>query len=180
MFAVVARVAAGAMMVFSRAARVTHTLLFAAALVIAPGVCSGCESGCSPRGLASAGVAGTGVAFAVATPHGGTSCCGTTAGGLCEGTIPHDALPAAVADATDGISLPCCRGGAGCDCLLEPREPDAAVPPATSSASVGEPFPAAVAVLADVTETASWAVRLSPGQQRPERPLRVLYGVWRN
>ena len=182
MFAIVARTASegGALSLRSRAARVTHTLLFAAALAISPGVCGACASGCSPRGLSAAGIPGTGVAFAVAATHGGTSCCGTTAGGPPEGTISPDASPAAVADAADGISLPCCHGAAGCDCLLEPRESEAAVPPATSSADAGEPMPAAIAVLADLAETASRAVQLTPDQRQPERPARVLYGVWRN
>jgi hypothetical protein len=182
MFAIVARTASegGAFSLRSRAARVTHTLLFAAALAISPGVCGACASGCSTRGFAAAGIPGTGVAFAVAATHGGTSCCGTSAGGPPEGTVSPDASPAAVADAADGISLPCCRGAAGCDCLLEPRESEAAVPPATSSADAGEPMPAAIAVLADLAETASRAVQLTPGQRRPERPARVLYGVWRN
>lgn len=170
----------GAFSLRSRAARVTHTLLFAAALIVSPGVCGACASGCSPRGLSAAGIPGTGVAFAVAATHGGTSCCGTTAGGPPEGTISPDASPAAVADAADGISVPCCRGAAGCDCLLEPREPEAAVPPATPPPDSGGPMPAAIAALPDAAKTSSQSAAFAMGERRPERPARVLYGVWRN
>ena len=60
--AIVARTAstARAATLSGRAARVTHTLLFIAALVVSPGVCDACASGCSQGGFAAAGIPSTG------------------------------------------------------------------------------------------------------------------------
>jgi len=182
MFAVVARVASvvGAFALRSRAARVTHTLLFTAALAVSPGVCGACTSGCSRGGHAVAGIPGMGVALAVAATHGCSSCCGTIPDGPPEGTASPDASPATVADAADGFPVSCCRGAGGCQCLLEPRDAEAAVPPATSPIDPGEPMPAAIAVFSS-TGVPTMAIRLAGSPVPPaKRPVRVLYGVWRN
>jgi len=188
-FAVVARTAstARAATLRGRAARVTHTLLFIVALVVSPGVCDACASGCSQGGCAAAGIPSTGVAFAVAATHGCPSCCGTISGGPPEGTVSPDASPAAVADAADGIALSapglCCGSGAcgesdQCGCMLAPRDDVVAV-------VAGEPLPelAGSALMAsplqDAPVPAEQAAIVSV-EPPPRRPFRVLYGVWRN
>ena len=182
MFAVVARTASagGAFAARGRALRVTHTLLFSVALIVSPGVCGACASGCPNGGFAGSGFPGTGVAFAVAATHGHGSCCGAIPDGLPQGSDPRGTPPTGVADAADGIALPCCRGEAGCDCLLEPRAAEAAVPPATSPIDPGEPMPAAIAALPLTAEASSAIERATVAARPPERPVRVLYGVWRN
>jgi hypothetical protein len=189
-FAVVARTAstARAATLRGRAARVTHTLLFIVALVVSPGVCDACASGCSQGGRAAAGIPSTGAAFAVAATHGCPSCCGTISGGPPEGTVSPDASPAAVADAADGISSParglCCGSRAccasdQCGCMLAPRDDVVAV-------VAGEPLPeltavalATVSPLQDAPVPTEQAVLVSV-EPPPRRPFRVLYGVWRN
>ncbi|MFM8414686.1 MAG: hypothetical protein ACKOCX_08180 [Planctomycetota bacterium] len=181
MFAVVARtISAGRALAVRRAVRVTHTLLFSVALIVSPGVCGACASGCPKGGFAGSGCPGTGVAFAVAATHGQGSCCGAIPDGLPQGCGPRGTPPTGVADAADGMSLPCCRGGAGCDCLLEPREAEAAVPPATSPIDPGGPMPAAIAALPPMLEASPGIGRATLAARPPERPARVLYGVWRN
>jgi hypothetical protein len=182
MFAVVARAAwmAGAILLRGRAARVTHTLLFIAALTVSPGVCGACASGCSRGGQAAAGNPGMGVASTVTATHGCSSCCRMNAAGLSEGTISPDASPAAVADAADGFPVSCCSGAAGCDCLLLPREAEAAVPPATSPTDPGEPMSAAIAVLAFDEDASATGLVIRTHVRPLQRPVRILYGVWRN
>jgi hypothetical protein len=182
MFAVVARTApvGGALVARGRAARVTHTLLFSVALIVSPGVCGACASGCPEGVRASSGSPGTGVAFAVAATHGRGSCCGTIPNGLPTGSDPRGGSPTGVADAADGIAFPCCRGAAGCDCMLEPRRVEAAVPPATSPIEVGGPMPAAIAFWAAVIDEPHRSALVIPAVRPPERPVRVRYGVWRN
>lgn len=163
-----------------RGVRVTHTLLFSVALIVSPGVCGACASGCPQGGIAPTGLPGTGVAFAVAATHGRGSCCGAIPDGPPPGCDSPGDPPTGVADAADGISLPCCRGGAGCDCLLEPRAAEAAVPPATSPIDSGGPMPAAFAALPLIIDPPT-APRLATPVGRPQgRSVRVLYGVWRN
>jgi hypothetical protein len=171
----------GAILLRGRAARVTHTLLFIAALTVSPGVCGACASGCSRGGQAVAGTPGTGVAFSVTATRGCSSCCGTNAGGPSEGTISPDALPAAVAaDVAGGFPVSCCSGAAGCDCLLLPREAEAAVPPATSPTDPGEPMSAAIAVLVFHEDSAATGPLIRTHIRPLQRPMRILYGVWRN
>jgi hypothetical protein len=182
MFAEVARTArsGGAFAARVRAARVTHTLLFSVALVVSPGVCGACASGCPNGGIAASGPPGTGVAFAVTATHGRGSCCRAIPNGPPPGSNPHGNPPTGVADAADGIAFSCCRGTAGCDCLLEPRNPEAAVPPATSPLEPGGPMPAVGIVAASVADLPSGASLIVATVRPPERPVRVLYGVWRN
>lgn len=182
MFAVVARTASasGAFASRGRAARVTHALLFSVALIVSPGVCGACASGCLEGGNARPNSPGTGVAFAVAATHGCGSCCGAVPVALPVGLTPHGGSSSPVADAADGFGVSCCHGEAGCDCLLQPRSTEAAVPPATSPLDPGGPMPAAIAAI-PFTVVASDSPSVNAGVDRwPERPLRVLYGVWRN
>jgi hypothetical protein len=182
MFAVVARTAPtrGALAARGRAARVTHTLLFSVALIVSPGVCGACASGCPEGGSAISGFPGTGVAFAVAATHGRGSCCGAIPDGPPAGSDPQRGSPTGVADAADGIAFPCCRGAAGCDCLLEPRQVEAAVPPATSPLEPGGPMPAAIAVWPSLTDEPRSTPLVIAAVRPAERPVRVRYGVWRN
>ncbi len=182
MFTVVARTvsAGGAFASRGWAVRVTHTLLFSVALTVSPGVCGACASGCRTGGFAQSGFPGTGVVFAVAATHGQGSCCSANPDGPPPGSDLRGDPPPGVADAADGNSGSCCRGGAGCDCLLEPRAAEAAVPPATSPIDPGGPMPAAIAALPITFEPSPTAWRATVAARPPERPVRVLYGVWRN
>jgi hypothetical protein len=182
MFAGVARTASagGAFASCGWAVRVTHTLLFSVGLTVSPGVCGACASGCLDRGIAAPGSPGTGVASAVAATHGRGSCCGAIPEGLAAGLAPLAGSPLTVADAADGFSMSCCRGETGCDCLLEPRSAEAAVPPATSPIDLGGPMPAAIAAIPFTTMVPPAALVAAATVRPPERPVRVLYGVWRN
>jgi hypothetical protein len=165
-----------------QAARVTHTLLFLAAqiLVLAPGVCDACVKGCCESGTPRiADVASPffhGV-FAGSAGAGGCEdghCCGVTA--------------------TDDVAADPC-GDAGpekCQCQLEPRS----IPPAAAAA--GQPdrrgsHPrwddgAGVGAMAWLPPvTGQWDGRQPTARAVhggaaaiPTRPVRVLYGVWRN
>jgi len=121
----------------------------------------------------------TGISFAVAATRGHGSCCGTmdgpTKGSQGPGHRPHT-----TADAADGFTGSCCRGATGCDCLLEPRSAEAAVPPATSPMEVGGPMPAAIAAIPLPLVPPATATFVVAAMRPPERPVRVLYGVWRN
>jgi len=182
MFAVVARTASagGAFAARGRVMRVTHTLLFSVALIVSPGVCGACASGCPAGGDAALGLPGTGDASAVAATHAGGSCCGAIRGGPLQGSDPRGDSPAGMADAADGFVLSCCHGATGCECLLEPRSAEAAVPPATSPMEVGGPMPAASAVIPFTSIAPATATFVVAAVPPPERPVRVLYGVWRN
>jgi hypothetical protein len=182
MFAVVARTASagGAFAARSRVMRVTHTLLFSVALIVSPGVCGACASGCPAGGDAASGFPGTGDASAVAATHAGGSCCGAIRGGAPQGSDPRGDSPAGMADAADGFLLSCCHGSTGCECLLEPRPAEAAMPPATSSIEVGGPMPAASAAVPFAIVQPATATFVVAALPPPERPVRVLYGVWRN
>ena len=182
MFTVVARTvsAGGAFASRGWAVRVTHTLLFSVALTVSPGVCGACASGCPESGNAAPGSPGTGVASAVAATHARGSCCGTLPGGLPQGSDPRSNSPHGVADAADGFSMSCCHGATGCDCLLEPRSAEAAVPPAASPTDLGGPMPAAIAAIPFTTMVPPAAVVAVVAVRPPQRPARVLYGVWRN
>ena len=182
MFAGVARTASagGAFASCGWAARVTHTLLFSVALTVSPGVCGACASGCLDRGIAAPGSPGTGVASAVAATHGRGSCCNAIPDGLSQGSDPRGNSPTAVADAADGFSMSCRHGETGCDCLLEPRTTDAAVPPATSPLEVGGPMPAVIASVPLAAALPAARALITATARPPERPVRVLYGVWRN
>jgi len=166
----------------SQAARVTHTLLFLAAqlAVLASGVCDACVKGCCESGtpriadVASPFFHGVFASSAVAGGGEAGSCCGVNA-------------------SDDVAAVPC--GDAGpetCQCQLQPRN----VPTATTSAGKpdrrgshscwdGGAAAAAVAWLPPLKrQSDGWqptAGAMHGGAAAiPSRPVRVLYGVWRN
>ena len=163
-----------------RAARVTHTLLLSVALIVPPGVCGACASGCAAGGNAQPNSPGTGVAFVDAATHGCGSCCKAIPDGLPAGLAAPGGASSPVADAVSGGLGSCCHGATGCDCLLEPGRSEAAVPPATSPIDPGGPMPVAIAVLPWIAAASASPAGGDDVDRRPERPVRVLYGVWRN
>jgi len=169
MFAVVARTFAGsgARGLRSRGVRVTHTLLFIAALSVSPGVCGACASGCPNGGTAALGSSGTGVAFFPETT-GCRTCCGLASGET-----------KAEGGSGDERGLSCC-GPPGCRCLLEPRSEQAAVPAAGLMIDVGAAAALPLALLPPAGLDAGVATASAVPERPPERPVRVLYGVWRN
>jgi len=185
MFAVVARTlkAGGPLRLSGAVVRVTHTLLFIAALAVSPGVCGACARGCLERdaSVASGMTPRTGTACAVAAIRYCGSCC-VAMDGASEANTPPGRRPADAADAADGIlnTSACCGGGLGCGCLLEPRDDTEAVP---AKAERSEPAPATVHAAAfrpSVIELAGAPGLRVPLVKPPERSVRVLYGVWRN
>lgn len=169
MFAVVARTFAGsgAKGLRSRGVRVTHTLLFIAALSVSPGVCGACASGCPNGGETALGSSGTGVAFFPETTGCG-ACCGLAS-----------SETKAEGGSGDERGLSCC-GSPGCRCLLEPRSEQAAVPATVllldSVTAVATPL----TILPPAGLDAGVATAAAVPERPPERPVRVLYGVWRN
>jgi len=164
-----------------RAARVTHTLLVIAVTVVPPGVrglCLGCPP---PGGLRAccadptAGAAPPGAVAAVTV----TQCCGSHANadlGASSGASSADrAWNTSVADADDGGP----HSPGGCRCSLSPRDRAGEGPmPRQVVAGVALLLPAAIVApvaIAGVTAVAPNAVAFAP-----PRPIRVLYGVWRN
>lgn len=104
MFAMVARTGRTGRMETSgrHAVRVTHALLFLSAMILSPGVCDACGTGCCngvSHAVADGSTAGT--ASSVAATH----CCGSPTGPSCS-----------VADAGDGD-----QNNGACRCLLERR-----------------------------------------------------------
>jgi len=166
MFAVVARTFAdrGVFRLRNRCVRVTHTLLFIAALAVSPGVCGACASGCPNGGNAALGSSGTGVAFFGPEARGCGACCGLTNGGAETGPVQAKA----------------CCGSSGCRCLLEPGSEPAAVPTAGLIIDVGAAPALPVAVVPPAGLAAGHADATGAPERQPERPVRVLYGVWRN
>lgn len=184
MLAVVARTfgAGGASVLRSRQVRVTHTLLFIAALIVSPGVCAACARGCLEQGSpCSASSPSTGISFAVAATRGHGSCCGTMDGPI-QGSQGPGHRPHTTADAADGFlhSLMMVCGGESCDCLLAARDVTSAVTSASESFEL-EPFVASWAVLQRPTVAIAGPLELRGFPEKPaSRPVRVLYGVWRN
>ena len=188
MFAIVARTASIGRFfcrmpaVGSQAARVTHTLLFLAAQIalLSPGVCDACVKGCCASGtpriadVASPFFHGVVASSAVADGGEAGSCCGVNA-------------------TDDAAAVPC--GDAGpekCQCQLQPRNVRAATAFASQpdrrgshSRWDGSAAAGAVAWLPPVT-VQSDGLQPTDGAMHsgaaviPSRPVRVLYGVWRN
>lgn len=188
MFAMVARTASiGRFLcrmpaVGSQAARVTHTLLFLAAQIalLSPGVCDACVKGCCSSGtpriadVASPFLHGVVASSAVAGSGEAGFCCGV--------------------NATDDVAAAPC-GDAGperCQCQLRPRNVRTAAASASQSDRRGSHprwdgsvAAGAVAWLPPVTGQSDGlqptAGRMHSGATAiPARPVRVLYGVWRN
>jgi hypothetical protein len=166
----------------SQAARVTHTLLFLAAQIalLSPGVCDACVKGCC--------ASGTPRIADVAFPffHDGVASFAAAGGG--------EAGSCCRINATDDVAaVPC--GDAGpekCQCQLQPRNVRAATafagqPDRRGSHSRwdGSAAAAAVAWLPPVTGQSD-GLQPTAGAMHsgaaaiPSRPVRVLYGVWRN
>jgi hypothetical protein len=185
MIAVVARMfrAGRPLRLRSRGLRVTHTLLFIAALAVSPGVCDACARGCRDASgqCASGAPPITGVACAVAASRGCGSCC-TEHDEPPVAVIPQGSRLATAADAADGIfRMGMCSGeGQGCDCLLEPRDNTSAVPVEADHGEHGPADTIAGVILPTAAELASATSLRIPLVKPPERPVRVLYGVWRN
>ena len=170
------------------AVRVTHTLLFLAAAAVPPGVCDACpacpvraERSDSRDGLSdrAAGSRQEGIAAAVAGSHR----CGACASPLpCmpTGRSPVDRMPpGSVVDPGDGAPS---SGGPGGHCQWEARD-ISDVPLAASPTTASGPGPAmAVRPAIQPDSGAVTAVTLAVVAEglRPAKPVRVLYGVWRN
>jgi hypothetical protein len=183
MFANVARTAAGrrGFAPGGRAARVTHTLLVIAVTVVPPGVRGACTGCPLPGGRheccggPTAAAAPAGAVAAVAATH----CCGSHASadpGPPPGASSGDrAATSGVADAADGGP----HFPGGCRCALSPRDrADAGRVPRPAAA--GAACPPSVAIVAAVAIPAATAFVPDVDAFAPSRPLRVLYGVWRN
>lgn len=175
MFAVVARTRSipGAPATPCRAVRVTHALLFVVALIVSPGVCGACAAGCRASGPSRLGSSvGTGVAFF-------TSPADDTCGGCPVVGSVGCPLDGTAADRT-GCCPARCRGGPDCGCLLEPADEAVVILPVTARKTTGDGMPVAWCEVCD-RDTARTARLPAPTHDRPpDRPARVLYGVWRN
>ena len=171
--------------VVHQAARVTHAVLVLAAQIalLSPGVCDACVKGCCESG--------TPRIVDVASPILGSNLPSSTAISGC-GPGHCCGLPVADRDAEKGAD----RGAAGvtaaCRCQLEPRQ----IPPADLQSGEfsgrREIVRSWTSVDADVS--VAWSPpltgrhdglqSLSLAQESaaaiPSRPVRVLYGVWRN
>ena len=166
----------------SRAARMTHAVLVLAAQIalLSPGVCDACVKGCCASGTPR--IADVAFPFFHDVVASSVAAGGGEAGSCC------------AINATDDVAaVPC--GDAGpekCQCQLQPRNVRAA------AASAGRPdrrgshwrwdgsaAAAAVAWLPPVTGESD-GLQPTAGAMHsgaaaiPSRPVRVLYGVWRN
>ena len=172
--------------VVHQSARVTHTLLFLAAQIalLSPGVCDACVKGCCESGKPRIAV----VAFPILAPNlpSSTAISGCGPGHCC-------GLPVADRDAEKAAAD---RGGvavtAACRCQFEPRQ----IPPAdlqsggfsgrreTVRSWTGVDATLPMAWLPPLTGRHDGLQSLSLAQESsaaiPSRPMRVLYGVWRN
>jgi len=170
----------------SQAARVTHTLLFLAAqmAVLASGVCDACVKGCCESGtpriadVASPILASNLSSSTAISGCGSDRCCGLPVAGPIAEKV--------TADRGTGVVTAACR------CQLEPRQ----IPPADlqSGAFSGRREIARSWTGVDASLAVAWLPPLN-GQHEglqslafvresasaiPTRPVRVLYGVWRN
>jgi hypothetical protein len=190
MFAMVARTGSIRRSIASGgfAVRVTHALLFLAATTVSPGVRDACAS-CPETGRPDMCCGGchapathsTCADAAVAATH----CCGSqthadpcaqSAGIPSASRVP----PSGVADAGDGGQ----NTTGGCRCELEPRDAATAaiVINAAAKPRSGGHAAALPAFLVPRATAAAPADRMivAAAADIPARPLRVLYGVWRN
>jgi len=169
-----------------RAARMTHTLLFLAATILAPGVCDACVKGCCASNVARI----ADVAFPLprsADCHETSPCCSA---GLEPVRAAANVAPASGAGTAgaDEVQLGN-HGSDGCQCQLHPRDHTPSAVTLGQAADRGIQFygdcgPAGVP--AAWIATAVEHTGLSPGgwaaqwaaNRIPTRPVRVLYGVW--
>lgn len=168
--------------------RVTHTLLFLAAAAVPPDVCDACPA-CPARAERSDSRGGLpdratgsrqeGIAAAVAGSHR-CGACASTIPCMPTGRSPADRMPpGSVVDPGDGAPSSCADG---CTCLLEPGDPPSeaiTVAAAGLPRDIGMAAPRGVLPTLTTTQAATRLERLSD-VRTPGRPVRVLYGVWRN
>ena len=172
--------------VVHQVARMTHAVLFLAAQIalLSPGVCDACVKGCCESGKPPIAV----VASPILAPNlpSSTAISGCGSGHCCGLSVADRDAGKAAAD-RDAAG-----GTAACRCQLEPRQ----IPPADlqsggfsgqreivrSWTSVDAALP--MAWLPPLTGRHDGLQSLSLAQESsaaiPTRPVRVLYGVWRN
>ncbi|NQW46674.1 MAG: hypothetical protein HQ464_02780 [Planctomycetes bacterium] len=179
-----------------RAARMTHTLLFLAATILAPGVCDACVKGCCARNVARI----ADVAFPLprsADCHETSPCCSAGREPVRAAASVAPASGASTAGAGE-VQLGN-HGSDGCQCQLQPRDHS---PSALSLGQAADrriqfhknrcpagrdccPAGVPAAWIATAVENTGLSP-LSPGgwaaqwaaNRFPTRPVRVLYGVW--
>ena len=140
--------------------RLCLAVLFAAASLVSPGVCDACEKGCChATGAAPIAAAATPVAVHAALPA--AACCGT---------------------APAGCETPRAEGDSACQCQFGPQE---ALPAASRNAAQERdhtPWPVAwtgpATIDRDLAPRALGGLGLAE-TSIPARPMRVLFGVWR-
>jgi len=170
----------------SQAARVTHTLLFLAAQIalLSPGVCDACVKGCCESGTPRIADVASPILASNLPSSTAIGCCGSDHG--CSLPFADPVTEKATADrGAASVTAVCC-------CELPPRQ----IPPANlesggfsgrreivrSWASVDAALP--VAWLPPLSGRHDALHALAFAQESaatiPSRPVRVLYGVWRN
>lgn len=123
-----------------------------AAQVVAAGRCSACDAG--------------GCAACVAPPDAGTAACPLcTAAGGCHPTAGRSFAPG--------------HDAAPCECQWEPRDDEPVVPPSRPSIDLSATVPWPARSPADL-RTAAPMPPLTAFTHIPQRPVRILLGVWRN
>jgi len=160
---------------------VTHTLLVIAVTVVPPGVrsiCLGCPPPGGLRACCAAPTAGAALPGAVAAVTA-TQCCGSYTSadpGAPPAVSSADRGPTTcVADADDGGP----QSPTGCRCSLSPRDRSGEGPvPRPVAAGAALSLPAAIT--APVAIAGAAVVMPDAAAFAPQRPVRVLYGVWRN
>ena len=172
--------------VVHQAARVTHTLLFLAAQIalLSPGVCDACVKGCCESGtpliadVASPILALNLPSSTAISGCGANHCCGLP---VADPVTEKVAVDRGTADVT-----------AACRCQLEPRQ----IPPADlqsggipnrrelvrswTSVDVALPVAWLPPLNGQDVGLQSLALAQKSAAAIPSRPVRVLYGVWRN
>jgi len=170
----------------SQAARVTHTLLFLAAQIalLSPGVCDACVKGCCASGTPRIADVASPILASNLPSFTAIGCCGSDHG--CSPPFADPVTEKVTADrGTADVTAVCC-------CELLPRQ----IPPANlksggfsgrreivrSWASVDAALP--VGWLPPLNGRHDGVQSLAVAQESaatiPSRPVRVLYGVWRN
>jgi hypothetical protein len=135
-----------------------------AAQVVAAGRCAACDPG-----ACAACVAGTGAD--AATAHAAAA--GTAACPLCAAAAPGGC------HAADGRAAATDHDAAPCECQWEPRDDEPLVPPSRPVVDLAAAGPWPAPAPAD-ERTAALVARLPDLSDIPQRPVRILLGVWRN
>lgn len=134
-----------------------------AAQVVAAGRCAACDADAC---VACVGGPGAGGATAHAAAAG-TACplCAAAAPGGCH--------------AADGRAAATDHDAGPCECQWEPRDDDPVVPPSRPVVDLAATSPWPAPASAD-ERTAALVARLPDRSDIPQRPVRILLGVWRN